>query len=102
MKNWWPSQNNDWRNLQTYTPMLFFRRTVINEIMSSSNEGNVEGLIDSAVQKLKFKNVNGHVIQRFITGMERDLRHERAGDHTINTLRKVDLAIDHLKQLKAH
>ena len=73
--------------------MMYFKQTVLNQIKSASSETDLEGVVSSSIQRLKIKNVNGHIIQRFILGMEQALHRERTEQLSIKVLKNMDLAI---------
>ena len=68
--------------------MMYFKQTVLNQIKSASSETDLEGVVSSSIQRLKIKNVNGHIIQRFILGMEQALHRERTEQLSIKVLKK--------------
>ncbi len=53
--------------------MIHFRQTVLRQIRSASDEKEVESVIEHSIQRLKSRNVNGHIIQRFIHAMDKTL-----------------------------
>jgi hypothetical protein len=53
--------------------MLYFRQVLFNKIKAASTEKEIETFIDESIQRLKIKNLNGHLIQRFILVMSQTL-----------------------------
>ena len=53
--------------------MIHFRQTVLRQIRSANDEKEVESVIEHSIQRLKSRNVNGHIIQRFILAMDKTL-----------------------------
>jgi hypothetical protein len=49
--------------------MLYFRQVLLNHIKVAANEKEIETVIDESIRRLKTKNMNGHLIQRFILAM---------------------------------
>ncbi|MBA4056776.1 MAG: hypothetical protein C0490_18830 [Marivirga sp.] len=79
--------------------MIYFRQTIINQIKSASNEKEVEKAINESLQRLRIKDVNGHIIQRFILGMGKALHHETTEKPSAKTLENINIAIDLFKKL---
>lgn len=79
--------------------MIYFRQTVLNQIKSASNEAELEDVISDSIQRLKIKNVHGHIIQRFVMGMEQALDRERNEGLSAKTLKNMDRATDLFRKL---
>lgn len=79
--------------------MIHFRQTVLNQIKSASNEAELEDVISDSIQRLKIKNVHGHIIQRFVLGMEQALDRERNEELSVKTLKNMDRATDLFRKL---
>jgi hypothetical protein len=79
--------------------MIHFRQTVLNQIKSASNEAELEDVISDSIQRLKIKNVHGHIIQRFVLGMEQALDRERNEGLSAKTLKNMDRATDLFRKL---
>ena len=79
--------------------MIYFRQTVLNQIKSASNEAELQDIVSDSIQRLKIKNVNGHIIQRFILGMERALDRERTEQLSAKAMKNMVHASDLFKRL---
>jgi hypothetical protein len=73
--------------------MIYFRQTVLDKIKSASNEKEIESLIEHSIQRLKSKNVNGHLIQRYIHAMGTTLYNAKLEHSSKNTQLNLDVAI---------
>ena len=51
---------------------------------------------------MNLKNVNGHIIQRFIVCVGVDIDREKTEKHTATAMRNLSYAIDLLKKLQNH
>lgn len=80
--------------------MTYYRQTILHQIKSASNEAEVEEVINNSIHRLKIKNVNGHIIQRFILGMGQVLHRERSDQLPAKTLENMGFAIDVFKRLQ--
>ena len=79
--------------------MIYFRQTVLNQIKSASNEAELQDIVNDSIQRLKIKNVHGHIIQRFILGMERALDRERTELLSAKAMKNMDHAADLFRRL---
>ena len=79
--------------------MIYFRQTVLNQIKSASNEAELQDVVSDSIQRLKMKNVHGHIIQRFILGMERALDRERTEQLSAKAMKNMDHATDLFRKL---
>jgi hypothetical protein len=79
--------------------MMHFRQTVLIQIKSASNETELEDVVSDSIQRLKIKNVHGHIIQRFISGMEQTLDRERTDQLSTKALKNMDRARDLFRKL---
>jgi len=80
--------------------MINFRQTIVNRIKSASDEREVEKVIDDSLTRLRIKNVNGHIIQRFISGMGLALHREIACTPPPKILENINLALNLYKKLQ--
>lgn len=79
--------------------MQYFKKTILGRIKSAGDHGEVEDVINSSVERLKFKSVNGHIIQRYIAGMKTTLHHEKTVQQSSKVLKNMDFAIRFLTKL---
>ncbi|MBL0745727.1 hypothetical protein [Chryseolinea lacunae] len=79
--------------------MVDFRQRILSRIKSASNEEEVTDVIEQSIQRLKGRNVHGHIIQRFILGMSKVLSQARIEAISEREECNVDLAIDIFRQL---
>ena len=79
--------------------MMHFRQTVLIQIKSALNETELEDVVSDSIQRLKIKNVHGHIIQRFISGMEQTLDRERTDQLSTKALKNMDRARDLFRKL---
>jgi len=82
--------------------MISFRQIVLTRIKAAEGEKEIEEVIDSSIQKLKIKNVNGHIIQRFIMSMESSLLLARTEQVSEKDTRNMNFAISLFKGLQKH
>lgn len=80
--------------------MLFFRQSVLLQIKAASDEAELERIILTSIERLKGKNVNAHIIQRFISGIGADLHREKAQELSAMKLSNIDTAINHFRKLQ--
>lgn len=80
--------------------MLHFRQTVLSQIKSASDEKEIESVIDHSIQRLKSKNINGHIIQRFILAMDKTLYQAKLEDTSEKTEQNMDIAIGMFRKLQ--
>jgi len=80
--------------------MISFRQIVLAQIKSASNEKEIEAVIGQSIQRLKIKNVNGHIIQRFVLNMGSSLQQAKAEPASEKTMHNMSLAIDLFKTLQ--
>lgn len=73
--------------------MLYFKQTILSQIKSAEDETEVEDVVNSSIERLKFKNVNGHIIQRYIAGMKTTLQHEKSSHQPMKAVKNMDFAI---------
>lgn len=79
--------------------MISFRQKVINQIKGASNQTEVASIIENSIQRLRIKEIHGHVIQRFILGMGLSLNREMTESLSVKTLENMKVAIDLFKKL---
>ncbi|SHG76936.1 hypothetical protein SAMN04488109_1755 [Chryseolinea serpens] len=80
--------------------MLHFRQTVLSQIKSASDEKEIENIIRHSIQRLKSKNINGHIIQRFIQAMDKTLDQARLEDTSEKAEQNMDIAIGMFRKLQ--
>lgn len=80
--------------------MIYLRQTVIGQIKSAQNEKEIEDVIDRSIQRLKIKNVHGHIIQRFIIGMGSSLDQAKAELVSEKVKQNIDTAISVFRKLQ--
>jgi len=73
--------------------MLYFRQILLNQIKIASSEKEIETLIDESLQRLKTKNLNGHLIQRFILSMSLALSQAKVQDASDDQEKNMDFAL---------
>jgi hypothetical protein len=73
--------------------MLYFKQTILSQIKSAVDETEVEDVITSSIERLKFKSINGHIIQRYIAGMRTTLHQEKLLQQSFKEIRNMDFAI---------
>ncbi len=81
---------------------MYFRQRIISQIKSASNESEIDVLIEDFLQRMKTKNINGHIIQRFIVCMGVDIDREKTENHPAGAMSNLSYAIDLLKKLQNH
>lgn len=80
--------------------MIHFRQTVLHQIKSASDEKEVESVIDHSIQRLESKNVNGHIIQRFILAMDKTLYQAKQEAASEQVEQNMDTAIGLFRRLQ--
>lgn len=80
--------------------MMYFKQTVLQQIKSASDEKEVASVVDHSIERLKHKQVNGHLIQRFIIGMDKALCEARLESASEKTARNMGVAITLFKKLQ--
>ncbi|HTJ50051.1 MAG TPA: hypothetical protein VL443_11390 [Cyclobacteriaceae bacterium] len=80
--------------------MLYLILITVEQIKSVLDECNVENVILESIGKMKIKNVNDHVIERFIDGMGLILKRERKQEISIKSLRNIDVALAFFENYK--
>lgn len=80
--------------------MLHFRQTILSQIKSASDEKEIEMVIDNSIQRLKSRNINGHIIQRFVLAMDRTLDQAKSEVLSEKAMHNMDIAIDLFKKLR--
>ena len=80
--------------------MLHFRQTILSQIKSASDEKEIEMVIDNSIQRLKSRNINGHIIQRFVLAMDRTLDQAKLEGLSEKAMHNMDIAIDLFKKLR--
>lgn len=79
--------------------MLYFRQIVLNQIMGASNEKEIEIVIDESIQRLRTKNLNGHLIQRFILCMSLALNQSKTQGASVVQGKNMDFALALFRKL---
>lgn len=82
--------------------MISFRQIVITRIKAAEGEKEIEEVIDSSIQSLKIKNVNGHIIQRFIMSMESSLLLARTEQVSEKGIHNMNFAITLFRGLQKY
>lgn len=80
--------------------MTYYRQTILHQIKSASNKAAVEEVINDSIERLKIKNVNGHIIQRFILSMGPVLHREISEQPSSKALENMGFAIDVFRRLQ--
>ena len=80
--------------------MTHFKQTVLWQIQSASGEKEIELVVDHSIERLKSKNVNGHIIQRFIQSMDKLLRQAKVQDTSGKAGQNMDIAIVLFRKLQ--
>lgn len=80
--------------------MMRFRQTVVGQIKTAADKHEIEHVILNSVQRLKDKNVNGHIIQRYILAMDYTLDQEKMADASEKTWKNLDIAIALFRKLQ--
>jgi hypothetical protein len=73
--------------------MTYFKHSVLSKIKSPVDEREVESFIQLSVQRLKYRNVNGHLIQRFNVAMDKTLREAKPEEPSEKVWQNLDTAI---------
>jgi hypothetical protein len=73
--------------------MLHFRQIVLSQIMGASNQKEIEIVIDESIQRLRTKNLNGHLIQRFILSMRLALNQSKTQGASFVQEKNMDFAL---------
>lgn len=79
--------------------MIHFRQITLTQIKFASSEKEVEVIVHDSIQRLKVKNINGHIIQRFIQSMMMTLSQERVEKSSTRCTQNIDYAIGLFKNL---
>ena len=80
--------------------MLHFRQTILSQIKSASDEKEIEIVIDNSIQRLKSRNINGHIIQRFVLSMDKMLDQAKLDSQSEKAGHNMDIAIGLFKKLR--
>lgn len=80
--------------------MMYFRQSTLLQIKAAPDEAELERIIIASIERLKHKNVNEHIIQRFISGMGADLHREKMEELSAKRLSNINMAIDHFRSLQ--
>lgn len=73
--------------------MTYFKHSVLSQIKSPVDEREVESFVQLSVQRLKSRNVNGHLIQRFNVAMDKTLREAKPEEPSEKVWQNLDTAI---------
>lgn len=73
--------------------MTYFKYSVLSQIKSAGDEKEVERFVQLSVQRLKSRNVNGHLIQRFIVAMDKTLGEAKLEELSEKARQNLDTAI---------
>lgn len=80
--------------------MLHFRQTVLGQIKSASDEKEIESAINHSIQRLKSKNLNGHIIQRYILAMDKILYQAKLEDTSEKAEQNMEVAVGMFRKLQ--
>lgn len=80
--------------------MVYFKLTVLRQITSASDEKEIQSVIDLSIQRLKSKNVNGHIIQRFILSMDKILNQAKIEGTSGKLKQNMEIAIGLFRKLQ--
>jgi hypothetical protein len=73
--------------------MTYFKYSVLNQIKSAVDEKEVESVVQLSLLRLKSRNVNGHLIQRFMVAMDKALGEAKLDDPSEEVSQNLDTAI---------
>ena len=73
--------------------MTYFKYSVLSQIKSAVDEKEVEGVVEGSIRRLQSRDVNGHLIQRFIVAMDKTLDETRLEELSESVQQNVDTAI---------
>ena len=79
--------------------MTYFKHIVLRQIKSAKDDNEVQSVIELSMQRLKSRNINGHLIQRFIVAMDKTLDEAKREDPSERELRNVDTTIRFFRKL---
>ena len=79
--------------------MTYFKYSVLNQIKSAVDEKEVESVVQLSLLRLKSRNVNGHLIQRFIVAMDKTLGEAKLEEPSEKVLQNMDTAIRFFREL---
>jgi hypothetical protein len=79
--------------------MVYFKLTVLSRITSASDEKEIQNIVDQSIQRLKSKNVNGHIIQRFILSMDKTLNQAKLDGTSEKEEQNMEIAIGLFRKL---
>ena len=79
--------------------MLYFRQVLLNHIKVAANEKEIEIVIDESIRRLKTKNMNGHLIQRFILAMSQAINQAKTQDASGVQEKNMDFALAIFRRL---
>lgn len=80
--------------------MTHFKQIVLWQIQSASDEKEIGLVVDLSIERLKSKNVNGHIIQRFILSMDKVLCQAKVQDTSEKSGQNMDIAIGLFRKLQ--
>ena len=73
--------------------MTYFKYSVLSLIKSAADEKEVESVVQLSILRLKSRNVNGHLIQRFIVAMDNALGEAKLEEPSEKLWQNMDTAI---------
>ena len=79
--------------------MTYFKYSVLSHIKSAVDEKEVESVVELSILRLKSRNVNGHLIQRFIVAMDKTLDEAKLEEPSQRVQQNVDTAIRLFRRL---
>lgn len=80
--------------------MIYFRQTVISQIKSASNEKEINNVVNDSIKRLQIKNVNGHLIERFITSMAMALVRSKQEATADNIKHNFEFALELFRKMQ--
>jgi hypothetical protein len=80
--------------------MMQYKQTVLHKIKSASDDQEIESVIAQSILRLKENKVNGHIIQRFVAGMDIALQHAKSDNMSEKLEHHMNVAIDLFRKLR--
>lgn len=79
--------------------MVYFVQITLRRITSASDEEEIKNVVDHSIQRLKSKNVNGHIIQRFVLSMDKILSQAKIEGTSEKAEQNMEIAIGLFRKL---
>jgi hypothetical protein len=80
--------------------MVYFVQITLRRITSASDEEEIKNVVDHSIQRLKSKNVNGHIIQRFVLSMDKILSQAKIEGTSEKAEQNMEIAIGLFRKLR--